>query len=268
LVAIGIVFGSRIAEWHGERNGVKREHTADFLLYTISIGLASAVVLNMVFYEPHKIAAMFRGEFHYPGLSSYGGFIGGIGAAFWFRHKKRLAIFALGDIWCFAFPFAWLFGRTGCFVVHDHPGTVTDFPLAVANYNLEGQARHDLGLYEVIWSAVVIVLFLILGQKRRKRGFYMALLPILYAPLRFFLDFLREVPANGGDVRYAGLTPGQYASIAFTVIGVLVAMRVANRPEAPLYLDGEPAPEPSSKSEPPRASGRAPKSAKTAKARR
>jgi len=274
LVAIGIVFGSRIAEWHGERNGVKREYVADFLLYTISIGLASAVVLNMVFYEPHKIAAMFRGEFHYPGLSSYGGFIGGIGAAFWFRHKKRLAIFALGDIWCFAFPFAWLFGRTGCFVVHDHPGTVTDFPLAVANYNLEGQARHDLGFYEVIWSAAVIALFLVLGQKRRKRGFYMALLPLLYAPLRFFLDFLREVPANGGDVRYAGLTPGQYASIAFTLVGIAVAMRVANRPEAPLYLEGHEGPEsggsaPDStrKSEPPapRASGRAPK---TAKARR
>jgi len=90
----------------------------------------------------------------------------------------------------------------------------------------------------------------------------------LYAPLRFFLDFLREVPANGGDVRYAGLTPGQYASIAFTLVGVAVAVRVAKRPEAPLYLDGAPQPEPTTQSESPRASGRAPKSAKAAKARR
>lgn len=270
LVAIGILFGSRIAEWHGERNGVPRQATADFLLYTISIGLLSAVVLNLVFYEPHKITDMFRGEFHYPGLSSYGGFIGGIGAAFLFRAKKRMAIFALGDVWCFAFPFAWLFGRTGCFVVHDHPGTVSDFPLAVANYNLQGQPRHDLGFYEVLWSAAVIALFLVLGRTRRKRGFYMALLPLLYAPLRFFLDFLREVPANGGDVRYAGLTPGQYASIAFTVVGVAVAMRVANKPEAPLYLDGQPGeprePSAAPKGEP-RSSAPRPK-AKAAKARR
>lgn len=242
LVALGILFGSRVAEWHGERNDVPRQAVADFLLYTIAIGLVSAVVLNVVFYEPHKIADMLAGEFHYPGLSSYGGFIGGIGAAFLFRHRKRMAIFVLGDIWCYAFPFAWLFGRSGCFVVHDHPGMVSNFVLAVDNYNLEGQPRHDLGFYEVLWSAAVIALFLVLGQKRRKRGFYMALLPILYAPIRFFLDFLREVPANGGDVRYAGLTPGQYASLAFTVVGVAVALRVARGPEVPLYLDGAPAP--------------------------
>ena len=248
LVALGILFGSRVAEWHGERNGVPRQAVADFLLYTIAIGLVSAVVLNVVFYEPHKIADMLEGEFHYPGLSSYGGFIGGIGAAFLFRHRKRMAIFALGDIWCFAFPFAWLFGRSGCFVVHDHPGMVSNFALAVDNYNLEGQPRHDLGFYEVLWSAAVIALFLVLGQKRRKRGFYMALLPILYAPVRFFLDFLRELPANGGDVRYAGLTPGQYASLAFTAVGIAVALRVARGPEVQLYIDG--APELADKAEP------------------
>lgn len=268
LVAIGIVFGSRIAEWHGERNGVPRQAVADFLLYTIAIGLISAVILNVVFYEPHKIAAMLRGEFHYPGLSSYGGFIGGVGAAFLFRYRKRMAIFALGDIWCFAFPFAWFFGRSGCFVVHDHPGRVTDFFLAVDNYNLQGQPRHDLGLYEVLWSAAVIVLFLWLGRKRRKRGFYMALLPLLYAPVRFFLDYLREVPANGGDVRYAGLTPGQYASLVFTLVGIAVAIRVARGPEAQLYIDGPPpASGAPARSTPAPASGRA-KSAKAAKARR
>lgn len=240
LVALGIVLGSRVAEWHGERNGVPRQAVADFLVYTIVVGLISAMVLNLVFYEPEKIVAMFNGDFKYPGLSSYGGFIGGIGAAFWFRQKRRMAIFVLGDIWCFAFPFAWLFGRTGCFVVHDHPGTVSHFALAIDNYNLQGQPRHDLGFYEVIWSACVIVLFLILGQKRRPRGFYMALLPLLYAPIRFFLDYLRETPAHGGDVRYGMLTPGQYASLAFTVVGVLIAMRVARGPEVSLYLDGEP----------------------------
>lgn len=271
LVALGILFGSRVAEWHGERNDVPRQAVADFLLYTIAIGLVSAVVLNVVFYEPHKIADMLAGEFHYPGLSSYGGFIGGIGAAFLFRHRKRMAIFVLGDIWCYAFPFAWLFGRSGCFVVHDHPGMVSNFVLAVDNYNLEGQPRHDLGFYEVLWSAAVIALFLVLGQKRRKRGFYMALLPILYAPIRFFLDFLREVPANGGDVRYAGLTPGQYASLAFTVVGVAVALRVARGPEVQLYLDGAPAP--AGKGEPQPAAARpkaeaANKSGRRTKARR
>jgi phosphatidylglycerol:prolipoprotein diacylglycerol transferase len=240
LVALGIVVGSRVAEWHGERNGVPRHHQADFNVYTTVIGLIAAMVLNVIFYEPEKLVALFRGEFKYPGLSSYGGFIGGIGAALWFRQKRRMALMVLGDVWCFAIPFGWFFGRMGCFVVHDHPGTVSNFALAIDNYNLEGLPRHDLGFYEVIWSAAVMALFLFLGQKKRKPGFYMALLPLLYAPIRFFLDYLRETPDGGGDVRYAGLTPAQYASLGFIVAGVLVLMKVLREPAASLWLDGAP----------------------------
>ena len=50
----------------------------------------------------------------------------------------------------------------GCFVVHDHPGKVTDFALAVSDYRFGAppfQARHDLGFYEVLYSALIIALF-------------------------------------------------------------------------------------------------------------
>jgi len=131
-----------------------------------------------------------------------------------------------------------VFGRSGCFSVHDHPGVVSDFFLAVDNYQGEGVSRHDLGLYEVLWSIFAIALFMLLVQKPRKRGFFMALLPMIYAPVRFFLDFLRETPDHGGDVRYFGLTPGQYGSILFFIVGVVIAVRVARKPEAQLMLPG------------------------------
>ena len=75
-------------------------------------------------------------------------------------------------------------------------------------------------------------------RKPRKRGFFMALLPLIYAPVRFFLDFLRETPDHGGDVRYYGLTPGQYGSILFFLVGIVIAVRIARRPEATLMLPG------------------------------
>jgi phosphatidylglycerol:prolipoprotein diacylglycerol transferase len=244
LVATGIIIGSRVAEWRGEKTGVPRHAVSDFLVTTILIGLLSAMVLNMVFYEPTKIVSMFKGEFSYPGLSSFGGFIGGTFAALWFRSRHRMSIFVLGDIFCYAFPTAWFFGRMGCFTVHDHPGLVSDFFLAVDNYNLRGQPRHDLGLYEVIWSAVVAGLFWWLAKKPRPRGYFMALCPLLYAPVRFCLDFLRETPDFGGDVRYGGLTPGQYASIVMLVVALAVTARVRRGPEPELYLDGAPEPAP------------------------
>jgi phosphatidylglycerol:prolipoprotein diacylglycerol transferase len=221
----------------------------DFLVNVIVIGLLLCMVLNVLLYEPEKFAQMGRaiaswfgsGEkesFPYPGLSSFGGFFGGTMAALWFRHKRRVSLMVLGDIFCFAFPFAWIFGRSGCFVVHDHPGLASDFFLAVDNYYGQGIARHDLGLYEVIWSAVMIPIVLWLGRKPRRFGFFMAFVPLAYAPIRFCLDFLRESADRGGDVRYLGLTPGHYASVVLFLAGIAVAVRVARGPAPTIMLDG------------------------------
>jgi phosphatidylglycerol:prolipoprotein diacylglycerol transferase len=111
-------------------------------------------------------------------------------------------------------------------VVHDHPGKVTDFPLAVADYRFGSppyEPRHDLGLYEIICAVAIIALFIWLERRhRRPVGFYCVLLPLSYAPVRFLLDFLRAPPLEGGDVRYAGLTPAQWSSIAMVGIGLAV----------------------------------------------
>ncbi|MDD9942591.1 MAG: prolipoprotein diacylglyceryl transferase [Myxococcales bacterium] len=242
MVAIGILFGSRVATWRGKRVGVPEEVVSNFLFFVIVVGLISAMLLNMAFYEPHKLVNLFKGEISYPGLSSFGGFFGGTMAALYFRQKHRVSLMVLGDIFCFAFPFAWLICRGGCFVVHDHPGIPTDFFLAVDNYNNQGVPRHDLGLYEVLWSAAMIPLLLVLERKRLPAGFFMAFVPLCYAPIRFGLDFLREDAAAGGDVRYLSLTPGHYWAVMMAVAGIVVAVRTAKGPAMQLSLDGAPAP--------------------------
>jgi phosphatidylglycerol:prolipoprotein diacylglycerol transferase len=242
LVALGILLGTRVAEWRAEKTGVDPRLIADFLVYTIGIGLLCAYLLNKPLYDWDEFVEMVKQPKlffeRYMGLSSYMGFAGGVAAAFLFRHRKRATITVMGDLFCFAFPFAWFFGRMGCFVVHDHPGLVSHFFLAVDNYNQQGLPRHDLGFYEVIWSAAAIALNLVLARRKLPRGFFMAFIPIFYAPTRFFLDYLREVPIHGGDVRYFGFTPGQYGSIAMLIAGILVAIRIMRGPEATVYIDG------------------------------
>lgn len=167
-----------------------------------------------------------------------------------FRPGPRGSVaLAFADPIAFSFPLGWMFGRLGCFGVHDHPGRVTDFFLGVADYQVgypPYQVRHDLGLYEVIWSAATMALFVVLARRPRPRGFYLALLPILYAPIRFGLDFLRATDFDHADARYLGLTPGHYGAIALLVMGVLVALRVRARPWPEIPPWGrwpEPAPE-------------------------
>jgi phosphatidylglycerol---prolipoprotein diacylglyceryl transferase len=92
----------------------------------------------------------------------------------------------------------------------------------------------------VIWAIFMVPIVLWLARKPRPWGFFMAVVPIAYAPVRFGLDFLRATDAQGGDVRYFGLTPGHYAAIAMLVAGIGVAIRVARGPQPTVMLPGAP----------------------------
>lgn len=237
LVAIGVLLGIRLSEEFAMRNGLSRIAAYDFAMYTIVPGFIGAFLLNVVMYDPNVILDAFTHPsalMRWNGLSSYGGFFGAAAGMFMWRRKYKESILVMADCAAFGFPFGWFFGRMGCFVVHDHPGRVTDFFLAVDDYHsgsLPFYPRHDLGFYEVLWSVAVGVLFLVLWRKtRRPGGFYLALLILTYAPFRFFLDFLRAEVTEGGDVRYFGLTPGHYSSIAFLMLGLYLARRVYTEP--------------------------------------
>jgi phosphatidylglycerol:prolipoprotein diacylglycerol transferase len=169
--------------------------------------------------------------FFWQGLSSFGGFLGAIVAAFlFFRRVPEAAAQRWRYLDCIAwgFPFGWIFGRTGCFLAFDHPGSPTHFFLS--EVDREGIVRHNLGLDEALYTIVIAAIFFVLGRRaRRAPGFYVGLLAVLYAPVRFMFDFLRIV-----DVRYFGLTPGQWGAIALVVVGVLIVRRSALlREEAP-----------------------------------
>jgi phosphatidylglycerol:prolipoprotein diacylglycerol transferase len=64
---------------------------------------------------------------------------------------------------------------------------------------------------------VVRLVFSRLGRTRQRPGLFVGLLALLYAPFRFGLDFLRQV-----DVRYVGLTPGQYGAAALVVCAIVI----------------------------------------------
>ncbi|WP_437331214.1 prolipoprotein diacylglyceryl transferase family protein [Sorangium sp. So ce381] len=154
------------------------------------------------------------------------------------RHRARLG----GPAWrsvdaiAFALPFGWTVDRLGCFLAFDHPGKVTTFFLG--QQYTDGLIWHDLGLEEVLYMIPVTAVIAALGQRSRPPGFFAWLLAVLYAPVRFLLDFLRIV-----DVRYAGLTPGQYGAIALFIAGLVLLIgstRVQPAPERAREDVGQP----------------------------
>lgn len=87
----------------------------------------------------------------------------------------------------------------------------------------------NLGLIELLWLIPVNALILWLGFRSSKRpnaGLIVVLTGVLYAPVRFFLDFLRPEET---DPRYWGLTFAQWSSIlAFGVAGYVATLIMKN----------------------------------------
>jgi phosphatidylglycerol:prolipoprotein diacylglycerol transferase len=228
LVAIGVLSGMRLSEWHGARLGLRRDVVSDLATHVVIIGFIFGHMFDMLLYYPEKVRERpWELLMIWTSLSSYGGFFGAALGAFYWRWKRKLPMFPLFDQVAFGLPLGWFFGRLGCFVVHDHPGRITDFFLAVDNFPYNGVTgpRHDLGFYEVLWSAAVVPLFLFLDRKPRPYGFWIGLICVLYAPVRFGLDFLREA-----DRTYDGLTPGHYSSILTMGLGIFSFWWAYKRP--------------------------------------
>ncbi len=90
-------------------------------------------------------------------------------------------------------------------------------------------SAHDMGFYEALWSLGVFALFLALERMRDwKPGFYVTLLGVLYAPVRFAMDELRpESTDNRWFVDTAiAMTPGQFWSLVFGLVSLYGLYRV------------------------------------------
>jgi phosphatidylglycerol:prolipoprotein diacylglycerol transferase len=223
LVFAGVIAGCEIVVRRAGQLGWDRGLTLNLVLWTILSGFIGSHLLDTLLYEREALRENPLVLLQIWGtMSSFGGLLGGIAGGWWITRRKGLSgarIFAFFDIVAYAFPFAWIFGRAGCAVAHDHVGVFSSSFLAV---DFPGGPRFDLGLLELIWTLVIAGIFLWVDRRQRPTGTYLGLFFALYGPVRFALDVLRT-----GDERYLGWTPGQYASIAATIAGAALLRRVS-----------------------------------------
>ena len=256
IVAAAAFTGLLVGERRFARVGLDRELGERMAWWIVVAGFVGAHLFSVLLYFPHKVAANPLVLFKvWEDISSFGGMLGGmIGMWLFFRLRAstvpaatRAAYF---DVVAFAFPVSLTIGRIACALAHDHPGRVTRFPLAVslesarardfiqrvyaeagrlgelpAPAALPGYGFHDLGLYELLYLALVVLpVLLLIDRRRRSAGAFAVAFVLLYMPVRFALDFLRVA-----DARYAGLTPAQWAAlVALAALGGVMMRRRAN----------------------------------------
>lgn len=232
-VALAILVIICTAALFASRRGRSVEQTLDFVLHVMVFALPGAVLAHVIVYQPQGFARFMEDPSRFQDLglhwSTLGGMIGGlVGAVLW-RCRRKESLLEILDTLAFALPFGWCIARIGCFGAHDHPGRVSDFALAVADFRFGAppyQARHDMGLYDAILVGTIAIFFAVLSRSKREPGFYVGLLLVLYTPFRFLLDFLRAPEVEGGMMRHLGLTHVQYISLVLFVVGLLVIRRV------------------------------------------
>lgn len=158
-------------------------------------------------------------------ISSFGGMYGGGLLAVLYLRRVGLPVWRHMDALVYGFVGGYVFGRAGCFAIHDHPGRVTDFFLGV---EMNGIVRHDLGFYEMwLMLGLLILLTLLASNGRPPDALPTAVALSIYAPVRFAFDALRVA-----DPIYAGLTPGQWFCIPTLALALAAWWQVAQRSRA------------------------------------
>ncbi len=227
LVATGVLIGIWLARKRAKPMGVDPDKLESFINWMLLGGFICAHVLDEIFYHPDEIAKNpLSLLLLWEGISSFGGFVGAaLGVLLWKKYRNHgESILPYCDTILSVFPFAWIFGRMGCASVHDHKGRGTLEPNLFTVAFPDGP-HYDLGLLEMFYTIIIAIVVASFWGKKRSPGFYTGLTCALYAPVRFFLDFLRLETGPTGDRRYLDLTFAQWACLALFAFGAYMLVR-------------------------------------------
>lgn len=230
FVALGIILAVLVAARLAAARGIARSQVYDLATVAILGAFLGARIFHVVaydwaYYQEHVWEVLFLWQ---GGLSSFGGFLGGALAGIWFIRRRRLPVVAFVDVILTALPLGWMVGRIGCFLIHDHPGTLTH---SIFGVRYPGGARFDLGLIDAVIGGLVFCLAWVVYRQYGKRypGLPASLVLVTYAVLRFATDFLRATDVPHADIRLLGLTPAQYGAIVLLGVGLAWGIRLMKK---------------------------------------
>jgi phosphatidylglycerol:prolipoprotein diacylglycerol transferase len=230
LSAAGVSLAAALLVRAARRRALDETPLRDFPVWGVLAGVIGGHLVHLLFYHPEELreGGVLQLLRVWDGLSSTGGVLGGVLAAAIFFRARHIPFSRYADVFALAVAPGWAVARLGCFSVHDHPGRLTSFPLAVA---FPDGPRHDLGLYDALVLFALTGLLYTLERRRVMQGKLLPVLAVGYGTARFFLDFLRATDLPYSDARYFGLTPAQFGAIILVAYGVMRLAQPARQAE-------------------------------------
>jgi phosphatidylglycerol:prolipoprotein diacylglycerol transferase len=221
LLGTALLVGHFLIVRRAARTGLNSTRAAEMHLSAIALGFPVAALFKFVYHLEILELDWWTVLTRHLAISSFGGLFGGLGGIALFLRMRGLRgeeAWRYADLAAFAFPFAWIFGRMGCVIVHDHPGIRSSNWLTVA---YPGGARYDLAVIEVIFVALMAALFFALDRAKRPAGLFLALLLCLYGPFRIWLDTFHVDPPT-----YFGWPVDRWAGVVILIAGCAAARSI------------------------------------------
>jgi len=235
MVAIGFFAAYWVGMNEARRKGLSEDRFANFIIFTLLVGLLGAKLLHVVVYlGQDSIRNLF---FSRSGLVFYGGLITGIPFGFWLTRRYGWNPGTVADVAAVSIPIGHFFGRIGCFLNGCCYGSQCTLPWAVRFPRIVDEEGYIVGsepysfqksmemlsgrepyslpvhptqLYEAFGSLAAFLFLYFYFSKRTKFQGQLALVYLaIYAVMRFAIEFLRADPRGG----WGGLSTSQWISI-------------------------------------------------------
>jgi phosphatidylglycerol---prolipoprotein diacylglyceryl transferase len=240
MMALGFIAADLVIAADCPRRGIDPDYATAVVLWGALGGLIGArlydVLNNWHLYMADPITIIWSGS----GFVWFGGFIGGVTAAFFVARYYKVSVGATADMCGPALAIGQALGRIGCHLSGDGdwglPSTLpwaVAYPKAIVGWGPQtvlklgphgtlvsgffpGVRVHPTPIYEAI---LYMAVFLILWSMRRRAGtpgriFYLYL--VLLGGCRFMVEFLRVNPRV-----LWGLSEAQLIGLAMLVVGVV-----------------------------------------------
>ncbi|HVU11401.1 MAG TPA: prolipoprotein diacylglyceryl transferase [Phototrophicaceae bacterium] len=239
ILLTGLLAATWLTSRRAERAGYSSDMVWDALTWVFIPGLIGARLyhvltpspdsgLTTLYYlqNPLQIFAIWNG-----GLGIYGAVLGGAIGLYFYTRRHHLPLLRLLDLVAPTILLAQAIGRWGNFVNQELYGAPTNLPWAIyipPDKRLPGYENyayyHPLFLYESLMNLFCMALLLWIERRFKsilRAGDIMLMYLMLYAVVRFLLDFVR-LDSNG----IGPLTTAQWVSTTiFVVAGIVLVGR-------------------------------------------
>lgn len=237
LLALAFLSAILIAAKLAARDGLPRERVYDLGLWMLLAAIVGSKFL-MLFTEPEyreDPTRLISLDFLRSGGVFYGGFITAVIAGYFLIRRYKLPWWKTADAFAPGIALGNAIGRQGCFAAGCCWGKPTTMPWGVeftqAGHDVTGVPLdvhlHPTQLYESFGALLVFFFLIWLHRRKRFSGQVILFYAVLYAVMRFTIEFFRDDPRGDilGLTTLTGLSTSQMLSLIVGIVGLIFLIR-------------------------------------------